>query len=466
LVASSDASPDEQYVIRFCKGFGSRSSFAAAVFCILFFFAGETIAIQKDPADSQPPSCAAGETQPVKAKPKAAVKAPAKTPSQTKSTVKPAVARKRVRRAAVKPLVSDQTKKKAEAITSEIGEEIPKGLEREISKFFGMRYRYGAEGKGGIDCSALVKEVYENAFGISLPRSSFEQSRFEEMEDVEDEELKTGDLVFFGPSRKRVNHVGMYLSGGYFLHAARSEGVTISRLDKSYWRSRYMFSKRFRGLEVEEEDDKEQELQHALEAYSTQFALGAGKAAQAHSLLEVGVRLNDSLELALTSYLTHSLEDLDEQPESRATSPPSQVPPEKDQPQSTVRLAALFSPAEWFKLVTSVAPADDKAVEQKNAGDFQRLGLETWMLLPSTGLALFLAAHADNQEDLVEQPLKVSPDLQTLDIALGLQYELSDTLRFSLWGTRSSAQYQRPADDAGRRGIPVDDVSFKLDVRF
>ncbi len=50
--------------------------------------------------------------------------------------------------------------------------------------------------------------------------------------------LQTGDLIFFHTrrTRARVNHVGIYLGGGKFIHAPR-RGKLVSITDlNSYWR--------------------------------------------------------------------------------------------------------------------------------------------------------------------------------------------------------------------------------------
>ena len=206
-----------------------------------------------------------------------------------------------------KAAVAAKTIAKAQAITAEISPALPENLENEISKFFGISYRLGGDGPTGIDCSALVKKVYSDVFGISLPRSSSEQSRLGNLDTVARDELKTGDLVFFGQNRKQVNHVGMYLAGGNFLHAARGEGVTISKLDESYWKSRFMFSKRFRGLEMVEEPEDVTGFEKDLARDSASFAFSDFGAGGMLSTLEAGVRVNDSLELALSGFFQRAL---------------------------------------------------------------------------------------------------------------------------------------------------------------
>jgi hypothetical protein len=310
----------------------------------------------------------------------------------------------------------------------------------------------------------LIRQVYSEVFGINLPRSSSEQSRLGGLESVGKNDLKTGDLVFFGPGRKSVNHVGMYLAGGHFLHASRSEGVTISRLDEDYWKSRYMFSKRARGLELQDEHDEATDLTRALVQDSFNFTLDLGDSAERFSYLEAGVQINDSLEFLVSGFFLNALEasDMPPDPDSSAAIQTSSL----TDADGGFRLAAILSPLEWIKLIPSVTQVDDDKAQKSRDRDYQKFGLETWMILPASRVAVFMAAHAKNQEDFFERPLEVSPDWQTMDFALGLHYHLSESLRFSLYGTQAFNPDLRTNEDAGRRSTSVEDVSFELNIRF
>ncbi len=58
------------------------------------------------------------------------------------------------------------------------------------------------------------------------------------------EELQEGDLVFFGP-RGRVNHVGIYVGEGRFLHSPSSgKDVRVDSLVTGYWSSRFLQARR------------------------------------------------------------------------------------------------------------------------------------------------------------------------------------------------------------------------------
>ena len=106
-----------------------------------------------------------------------------------------------------------------------------------VHQWWAVPYRIGGNSKEGIDCSAFVQGLTNEAFGISLPRTSREQADF--CKEISRQELKEGDLVFFASGRS-ISHVGMYISNNKFVHASTSMGVVISDLDESYWSRRFV----------------------------------------------------------------------------------------------------------------------------------------------------------------------------------------------------------------------------------
>lgn len=107
----------------------------------------------------------------------------------------------------------------------------------------GTPYRYGGNTpEGGFDCSGLVGYVYAQGAGLRLPRTTAEIARLRG-DEVARHRLRSGDLVLFGD--RRVDHVGIYVGEGRFVHAPSSGGtVRLDHLDGHYWRDRWMGGKR------------------------------------------------------------------------------------------------------------------------------------------------------------------------------------------------------------------------------
>ncbi len=103
-------------------------------------------------------------------------------------------------------------------------------------------YLWGGTVAPNYDCSGLMQAAFA-ASGIWLPRDSYQQEAF--TQSIENQ-LLPGDLVFFAKAEK-VNHVGLYLGDGYYIHSSGKttgrNGIAIDRLSeqgdeiaKSYYR--------------------------------------------------------------------------------------------------------------------------------------------------------------------------------------------------------------------------------------
>ncbi len=121
----------------------------------------------------------------------------------------------------------------------------PERLAKTIGKLRALPYRFGGNGRSGIDCSGFVQRVYRE-FAIDLPRSAREQ--YSLGAPVERNQLQQGDLVFFRTYAKYPSHVGIYLGDNKMVHAStRSRKVIISDITQAYYKKRYIGAKRLVG---------------------------------------------------------------------------------------------------------------------------------------------------------------------------------------------------------------------------
>lgn len=105
--------------------------------------------------------------------------------------------------------------------------------------FIGTPYVAGGNSPYGFDCSGFVQYVMSN-FGITMPRTSTEQ--YSVGVRVDKSQLMPGDLVFFkySPSSYRLNHVGIYVGDGNFIHSpVPGQSVRISPLSTGYFANYY-----------------------------------------------------------------------------------------------------------------------------------------------------------------------------------------------------------------------------------
>lgn len=123
---------------------------------------------------------------------------------------------------------------------------IAEDIIRTAMSYLGIPHCMGGLTRKCIDCSGLVLKVFEE-HGISLPRSAQDQSGLGRTVS-EKKDLEKGDIVFFKGSYKtsrNITHSGIYIGENKFIHTSSGKGVTITSLDDSYWKMKFVFGKRF-----------------------------------------------------------------------------------------------------------------------------------------------------------------------------------------------------------------------------
>lgn len=80
----------------------------------------------------------------------------------------------------------------------------------------------GGRSSFGYDAAGFIQMLYRQ-MGWLLPRTIDAQSGWEGFETIPLDELEVGDLLFWGISENRIEHVGMYLGDDEFIHVSMKE---------------------------------------------------------------------------------------------------------------------------------------------------------------------------------------------------------------------------------------------------
>jgi cell wall-associated NlpC family hydrolase len=95
------------------------------------------------------------------------------------------------------------------------------------------------------DCSSFTQFIFDKV-GVDLKWGTKVQKS--QGSAVSKSNLRKGDLVFFdtiGSNNRAINHVGIYMGAGKFIHNTPSvDGIAINSLSSGWWSSHYVSARR------------------------------------------------------------------------------------------------------------------------------------------------------------------------------------------------------------------------------
>jgi hypothetical protein len=101
--------------------------------------------------------------------------------------------------------------------------------------------------------------------GVYLPRSAEQQWAVGQKVKLED--IRPGDVLFFSNTYKPgISHNAIYAGGGRFIHASRSNKVTISYLSASYWQKKFTGVRRFDNMSLPKNPIVSEAIRHVGES--------------------------------------------------------------------------------------------------------------------------------------------------------------------------------------------------------
>ena len=83
----------------------------------------------------------------------------------------------------------------------------------------------------GMDCSAFVQDIFKKLYDINLPRTARQQATVGIDIPINQNLMKEGDRLYFRYKNSYIDHTGIYLGNGYYIHCnSAKHGVSIDYL--------------------------------------------------------------------------------------------------------------------------------------------------------------------------------------------------------------------------------------------
>lgn len=107
-------------------------------------------------------------------------------------------------------------------------------------RWAGTPYQWGGTTRGGIDCSAYLRQMFRDLFNIELPRTTRQQIRLGVDLSINSKNpgrgLVPGDLIFYVDRTGTPNHVVIYAGSNQITHSVSGRGVVLEPIRKIFGR--------------------------------------------------------------------------------------------------------------------------------------------------------------------------------------------------------------------------------------
>lgn len=365
--------------------------------------------------------------------------------------------------------------------------------------YLGTPYRRGGASMNGMDCSGFVRRIYSELFSLELPHSSAEQYSLPSMVKVSKDDLQTGDLIFFSQKKRRINHVGIYLSDGNFIHASTKSGVAVSSLDSQYWKVRMVGAKRPIGLQRDKDTGPERSFSSVEMALNGSGGILAGDASDqsTFSVLGDGLRplswwdissansLKEGLTQRVEFQLSQSFGEASWRMSLLQESFGQYSPSQGDSLLATrypsglsgrqyaltgyrqgVKLASDINPFEWLRITPSLSYVGYERGMQELPSWGPGLGLSVQVRPLFSGWSLAADFQYWDEGNSMGSGLNDPDSWENRNLSLMLGYDLSADLRLKVVGQHGMGSFYKAKSGPSDKEQRHNGLFFKLDWAF